>query len=363
MVREFIAKDKVPLLLLSRHRKVCILPVDKERTALHLKWSIPCFVLLCVGRPHQSTRQRRRIARLQNGGKKEIKQHIVENTKILQIVGYSISLASLIISLVIFYSFRSLHCPRTKIHKQLFISYIVWIVLDIVFWVDLTKDVDGLKQVCGKQGGTIRNTPILCETSVFLMEYTRFCVFTWNFVEGLYLHRLITAAVFRKPNYTFYFIIGWVVALFPVTGWAVAMHYTNDEQCWLGYVFSPYYWIIEGPRNILLFVNLIFLINIVRVLITKMRESNTADTMQVKKAVKAAMVLVPLLGVINLLFIPDRPDATAQPWVLYLYFYATSILVTFQGLVCALIFCFCNGEFKINDITLAHVFLLPRIIV
>ncbi|XP_077979031.1 PDF receptor-like isoform X2 [Glandiceps talaboti] len=275
-----------------------------------------------------------------------IYQRIVENTKILQIIGYSISFASLIIALFIFYSFRSLHCPRTQIHRQLFISYIIWNLLDIIFSIDLAKDVKDFNQACTRSQRTIRNTPILCETSVFLMEYTRFCVFSWNFVEGFYLHRLITAAVFRKPNFKLYYVIGWVVALIPVTAWAIVTHYTSEQQaeCWLGYVFSPYYWIIEGPRNALLFVNLIFLINIVRVLITKMRESNTADTMQVKKAVKAAMVLVPLLGVVNLLFIPDRPDATADSWVLYLYGYGTSILVTFQGFVCALIFCFFNSE-------------------
>ncbi|XP_070566484.1 PDF receptor-like [Ptychodera flava] len=279
----------------------------------------------------------------------ELYENVTYSTKILQIVGYSISLASLIIALLIFYSFRSLHCPRTQIHKLLFIAYTVWLVLDVILSVDLTQDKKTFDGGCGHGIGersqkTIRNTPILCETFEVFREYTRFCVFSWNFVEGLYLHRMVTAAVFRKPNFKLYYAIGWVLPIFPVLGWAIAMPYTSNQKCWLGYNYSPYYWIIEAPRNALLFVNLIFLINIVRVIVTKMRETNTTDTMQIKKAAKAAIVLVPLLGVINLLFLPEKPDSTDPAWIVYLYFYSTSVLITFQGFVCALIFCFFNGE-------------------
>ncbi|XP_006825104.1 corticotropin-releasing factor receptor 1-like [Saccoglossus kowalevskii] len=284
----------------------------------------------------------------------ELYGNAMSGSRILQAVGYSISLTSLVAALFIFYSFRSLLCPRTQIHKQLFISYIVWIGIEFILSFDyafqqeekqkeLTLGCNSSEAV-EQHHNTIRNTPILCETFEFVREYTRVCVFTWNFVEGIYLHRLLTAAVFHKPNFKVYYFVGWVAPLLPVIGWAVAMSYTNNQNCWFGYYYSPYYWLIEGPRNAILFINLIFLINIVRVLITKMRESHTTDTMQVKKAVKAALVLVPLLGVTNLLFLPDRPKATAEAWVVYLYFYATSILVTFQGFVCAMIFCFCNGE-------------------
>ncbi|XP_049948145.1 calcitonin gene-related peptide type 1 receptor-like [Schistocerca serialis cubense] len=47
-------------------------------------------------------------------------------------VGYSISFAALVVSLVIFFSFRSLKCTRIAIHVQLFLSFAAnnlgWIV-------------------------------------------------------------------------------------------------------------------------------------------------------------------------------------------------------------------------------------------
>jgi hypothetical protein len=34
--------------------------------------------------------------------------------------------------------------------------------------------------------------PILCEASYVLLEYARTAMFMWMFIEGLYLHNMIT---------------------------------------------------------------------------------------------------------------------------------------------------------------------------
>ncbi|CAG7732935.1 unnamed protein product, partial [Allacma fusca] len=38
----------------------------------------------------------------------------------------------------------------------------------------------------------IDNTPILCEAAYICLEYARTAMFMWMFVEGLYLHNMIT---------------------------------------------------------------------------------------------------------------------------------------------------------------------------
>ncbi|CAG7785775.1 unnamed protein product, partial [Allacma fusca] len=38
----------------------------------------------------------------------------------------------------------------------------------------------------------IDNTPILCEAAYIFLEYARTAMFMWMFLEGLYLHNVIT---------------------------------------------------------------------------------------------------------------------------------------------------------------------------
>ena len=53
-------------------------------------------------------------------------------------------------------------------------------------------------------------------------------------------------------------------------------------RCWFSYNLTPYYWILEGPRLGVIVVNLLFLLNIIRVLVTKLRTSNTSETKQAR---------------------------------------------------------------------------------
>ncbi|CAG7814999.1 unnamed protein product, partial [Allacma fusca] len=53
-----------------------------------------------------------------------------------------------------------------------------------------------------------------------------------------------------------------------------------NYRCWWGYNFTLYFWILEGPRLGVLVVNLAFLLNILRVLVTKLRQSNSSEAHQ-----------------------------------------------------------------------------------
>jgi hypothetical protein len=54
----------------------------------------------------------------------------------------------------------------------------------------------------------------LCEGSYILLEYARTAMFLWMFIEGLYLHNVVTVTVFqgRFPHY-FYISLGWGLPL------------------------------------------------------------------------------------------------------------------------------------------------------
>lgn len=73
-------------------------------------------------------------------------------------------------------------------------------------------------------------------------------------------------------------------------------------------------------------VNLFFLLNIVRVLITKLKDTHKAESNLYMKAVRATLILVPLLGIEFVLF-PWRPEGQIAEEV---YDYVMHILMHYQ---------------------------------
>jgi hypothetical protein len=50
----------------------------------------------------------------------------------------------------------------------------------------------------------------LCEASYILLEYAKTAMFLWMFVEGLYLHNVVTVTVFQgRFPHIWYCCIGW----------------------------------------------------------------------------------------------------------------------------------------------------------
>lgn len=49
----------------------------------------------------------------------------------------------------------------------------------------------------------------LCKMMELSREYARLCTFAWMFVEGVYLNSLLSTAVFRRPNFLWYYLVGW----------------------------------------------------------------------------------------------------------------------------------------------------------
>ncbi|KAK0054634.1 corticotropin-releasing factor receptor 2, partial [Biomphalaria pfeifferi] len=57
-------------------------------------------------------------------------------------------------------------------------------------------------------------------------------------------------------------------------------------------------------------INSAFLVNIIRVLVTKLRNNNLMESRRIRKAIKATVVLLPLLGTANLVFFSQPRDVT-----------------------------------------------------
>ncbi|XP_067649572.1 calcitonin gene-related peptide type 1 receptor-like isoform X2 [Haliotis asinina] len=243
--------------------------------------------------------------------------------------GFAFSIVMLFISLIIFFSFRQLRCERITIHKNMFISYLLTGVAWILYYTLVTLD-----------GTVLVENPAWCKVLHVTAQYCTVSNFAWMFCEGLYLHTIMVQA-FRtgKALMVVILIIGWgIPALLTVIYTAVKAtrgHY--NDSCW---VFpDSYQWILYGPVILSVLVNICILINIIRLLVTKLRQIPEAS--QSKKAARATLILVPLFGLQYLVF-PVRPDKDSPLYEFYHYFIA--LLTSLQGALVSIMYCFCNGE-------------------
>uniref|UniRef100_A0A2I3HJR3 Corticotropin releasing hormone receptor 1 n=1 Tax=Nomascus leucogenys TaxID=61853 RepID=A0A2I3HJR3_NOMLE len=168
-----------------------------------------------------------------------------------------------------------------------------------------------------------------CRLVTAAYNYFHVTNFFWMFGEGCYLHTAIVLTYSTDRLRKWMFIcIGWGVPFPIIVAWAIGKLYYDNEKCWFGKrpgVYTDY--IYQGPMILVLLINFIFLFNIVRILMTKLRASTTSETIQYRKAVKATLVLLPLLGITYMLFFVN-PGEDEVSRVVFIYF--NSFLESFQ---------------------------------
>lgn len=250
-------------------------------------------------------------------------------------IGYSISLIALSIAVFIFVYYRELRCLRNTIHTNLMCTYIL-----VGFMWILTMILQVMFQ------GHVS----ICIVLNILLNYATLTNFFWMFVEGLYLYMLVVQTfTIENIKLRVYLLIGWGIPVLIVTVWSIVKAFeTLDvgqanramaEHCpWM--IPSLADWIFKIPAICVLSINSIFLLKIMWVLITKLRSANTAETQQYRKAAKALLVLIPLLGVTYMLTIA-LPD---QGFLADTLLYIRDVLLSTQGFMVAIFYCFFNTE-------------------
>ncbi|XP_074026985.1 diuretic hormone 31 Receptor isoform X2 [Leptinotarsa decemlineata] len=258
---------------------------------------------------------------------------------IIHSVGYSISLVALLISLVLLFHFKSLRCARILIHMNLFASFAINNFLWLL-WYYLVFDETEL---------LFANKPwcIALHTILYTCLISNY---SWMLCEGLYLHTVLVWAFISQNNLlTGMMIIGWgiplVTTIIYVPVRSVMGKGDELEMCWIK--DSRFEIIHQIPVAATIILNLFFLINIVRVVVVKLRRgpandgSGTGASRSSLQALRATLLLVPLLG-LNFLLTPFRPE-NGVAWE-HFYDLLSAITTSFQGLCVAILFCFCNGE-------------------
>uniref|UniRef100_A0A182FFC8 G-protein coupled receptors family 2 profile 2 domain-containing protein n=1 Tax=Anopheles albimanus TaxID=7167 RepID=A0A182FFC8_ANOAL len=310
---------------------------------------------------------------------------IVEISSIIYYTGYTLSLVALSLAVIVFVYFKDLRCLRNTIHANLFITYI----LSALLWIIILT----LQLTSGSNSGMTS-----CVIFVTLLHYFTLTNFFWMLVEatvmlvrceakllscwidehyakaaegavytfasfaltnpvhfpfaGLYLYMLVVET-FSGDNLRFnmYAAIGWGGPAIFVILWAIAKGITLSGQgkadtlqiecSWMRE--SVVDWIFQGPVCAVLIINLVFLIRIMWVLITKLRSANTVETRQYRKASKALLVLIPLLGITYLVVLAAPADGLISD----IFAIARALLLSTQGLSVSLFYCFLNSEVRL----------------
>ncbi|XP_025096175.1 corticotropin-releasing factor receptor 1-like [Pomacea canaliculata] len=243
-----------------------------------------------------------------------------------------ISLVFLLVSLVIFSVFRSLQCHRISIHKHLVMSFIFRFIIHIITFEPFVTN----------RQTSYRDVEWLCRTLKALDNYMVAANFAWMFVEGLFLHNRLAVSVFSsEAPFALFYAIGWGIPGVLTVLWSTLMHFHNMDSCWSFSTESPLIFIVYAPIMVALVINLGFLVNIIRILVTKLRANNSLETARMRKTIKATVVLLPLLGMTNLLFFL-KPHGENLGMVAYRV--TNAVLPPCQGIFVSLLYCFMNGE-------------------
>ncbi|KAG8140165.1 hypothetical protein E2320_002887, partial [Naja naja] len=238
-------------------------------------------------------------------------KELFDRLHIIYTVGYSISLASLVVAMCILCFFKHLHCNRNYIHLHLFASFICRagsiFVKDIVLYSifhpeglvkgqDHDWDAEELTLTLGP-----RTQLAGCKVAVTVFLYFLATNHYWILVEGLYLHSLIFMAFLSNKSYLWALtLIGWGSPAVFVSIWAGVRASLADTQCW-DLSAGNMKWIYQVP------ILVAIMSSGIQIMGNKHREIRSTTTVQIQM-------------------------------------HYEMLFNSLQGFFVALIYCFCNGE-------------------
>uniref|UniRef100_A0A671YFX5 Corticotropin-releasing factor receptor 1 n=1 Tax=Sparus aurata TaxID=8175 RepID=A0A671YFX5_SPAAU len=226
---------------------------------------------------------------------------------IINFLGHCISMVALLIAFFLFLCLRSIRCLRNIIHWNLITAFILRNATWFIVQLTMSPEVH-------------ESNVIWCRLVTASFNYFHSTNFFWMFGEGCYLHTAIVLTYSTDKLRKWMFIcIGWCIPFPIIVAW-------------------PHAAVSHLPQ-----INFIFLFNIVRILMTKLRASTTSETIQYRKAVKATLVLLPLLGITYMLFFVN-PGEDEISQIVFIYF--NSFLESFQGFFVSVFYCFLNSEVR-----------------
>ncbi|XP_043098024.1 vasoactive intestinal polypeptide receptor 1 isoform X1 [Puntigrus tetrazona] len=247
--------------------------------------------------------------------------------------GYATSLISLISAIFVFTAFRKFHCTRNYIHINLFASFILR--ASAIFIKDAVLFADENLDHCFMSTTS-------CKAAVAFFQFSILANYFWLLVEGMYLQTLLALTFVSQNKYFWWYIlIGWGIPTLILTIWVLARKFLDNRGCWDDTDVAYFWWIIKGPITVSLLINFFIFINVIRILVQKLKSPGMggSDTSHFMRLAKSTLFLIPLFGMHYMVFafLPENTGENARHFL-------ELGLGPFQGFVVALLYCFLNGE-------------------
>uniref|UniRef100_A0A8B9ZEK3 Parathyroid hormone/parathyroid hormone-related peptide receptor n=1 Tax=Anas platyrhynchos TaxID=8839 RepID=A0A8B9ZEK3_ANAPL len=294
------------------------------------------------------------------------REKVFDRLHLMYTIGYSISLASLIVAVCILSYFKRLHCTRNYIHVHLFTSFICRAVS--IFVKDMVlysaSETEKLREDDFKGLTWAPPCPqVGCKVVVTLFLYFLATNHYWILVEGLYLHSLIFMAFLSNKSYLWVLIIiGWGLPAVFVSVWASVRASLADTQCW-DLSAGNMKWIYQVPILAAVVVRTpqLHFPTLSREKAPALRwgtrgwlagPSSPPRVSPLRKLLKSTLVLMPLFGVHYVVFMAmPYTDVSGVLWQIQMHY--EMLFNSSQGFFVAFIYCFCNGEVQ-AEIKKAH---------
>eukprot|EP00071_Canis_lupus_P023721 XP_013975112.1 gastric inhibitory polypeptide receptor isoform X3 [Canis lupus familiaris] len=194
---------------------------------------------------------------------------ILERLQVMYTVGYSLSLATLLLALLILSFFRRLRCTRNYIHINLFTSFMLRAA------AILTRDrlLPPPGPYPGDQGPVLWNPALAaCRTAQIVTQYCVGANYTWLLVEGVYLHSLLVLVGGSEGgHFRCYLLLGWGAPALFVIPWVIVRYLYENTQCWERNDVKAIWWIIRTPILMTILINFLIFIRILGILVSKLR--------------------------------------------------------------------------------------------
>ncbi|XP_026207377.1 glucagon-like peptide 2 receptor [Anabas testudineus] len=270
--------------------------------------------------------------------------------RLVSVIGYSLSLTSLTLATLLMGMLRKLHCTRNYIHMNLFVSFILRamavILKEIMFYImypiaNMPKD----NSVWDSYSSS--TVAFMCKFSKMCMQYFVACNYFWLLVEAIFLHTLLFTAVLTKRRLLKkYMLLGWGTPVLFVTPWTVVKIIYENTECWA--IRNRWlWWIIRGPITLSVLVIFVIFIKILMLLLSKLKADQVKFTDYRYSLARATLVLIPLLGVHEVVFtllIDECMDRRSR----YARNFINLTLSSFQGFLVAALYCFANAEVQVE---------------
>ncbi|XP_015601323.1 parathyroid hormone/parathyroid hormone-related peptide receptor isoform X2 [Cephus cinctus] len=273
--------------------------------------------------------------------------------KTISKVGYTVSLSTLIVAFCILATIKKLRCPRNILHMHLFASFMTRAFMALMKDVVLVIGVGLASDVLVKDGETYWlgddvESNWQCKAFTSLWQYFILANYSWILMEGLYLHNLVFLALFTDSNSSIagYVVLGWGLPAIFVLPWVAMRAALDDTYCWTTNKNPFLFLIIRVPTMLSILINFVLFVNIVRVLLSKLKLTVSEETQRYKRWARSTLVLVPLFGVHYTVFLGMSYSIGVNKTVEIVWLFCDQFFASFQGFFVAVLYCFLNGEVR-----------------